>query len=56
MPVRKDNAAEVSAPRQESDASRPVFIARPRQGKVDFAELRRATMNRFARTLAYLAK
>jgi|GEM_PF-2645637 len=58
MLPRKDST-NVKKPRQQAPAKADdarTLEAKPRTGTIDYAQLRKATMTRFAKTLAHLAK
>lgn len=51
-PLKKPTAAFVQ---KNANAGKRVLVAKPKKN-VDYAALRKATMVRFSRTIAYLAK
>ena len=49
-------AANQSVARNERATNKPVYPAKPTQGPIDYAALRKGVMKRFPKTLAYLAR
>ena len=57
MLARKKHIAESHvAARDEHEAKKNVLVAKPQEGPVDYAALRKRAMARFPKVLAHLAK